>query len=455
VIDSFAPIVRIDDATQKEAFGLVRAGGLILDDHSPAQIHFGDVLIPMVRKDDRSGKPLSVGQLPFSYLIVYDPEVRAKEIAAEKAERAARKKAAQAEEQATAEKAAADSKKGEDPKKDAPAKKKAGGKDSSQTSGTGSVVQLTAAQSEPVASETPAPPQASDAPGPSANDSGASALKGEVTLENIENASRVSLDIYAGRPGGLQGRSNPRTFRRALKVRPHLDETMIRMHVRGRVNEPLIGYELYEKSLKTKEMTFLGRTDWNGRFWLKKTEDPLRLLYVKNGGAILARLPIVPGQSEIEVVDMTGDDLRLQAEAYIRGVQNTIVDLIAIRELLAARVRLRLTKGDMPEAEKLLEVLRNEPSSENIANDMGKRQAEFLQILGNANPSQAKMIDQMFSITRELLVKNINSKLLRDIEADYITAKANNGRLPPKTEDEEKQPQAAPPPPVEETAAAN
>ena len=95
------------------------------------------------------------------------------------------------------------------------------------------------------------------------------------------------------------------------------------------------------------------------------------LLYVKNGGAVLARLPLVPGLTETEVADLTGDDMRLQAEAYIRGVQNAIIDLVAIRKLLEARIRMRLTKGQMTEAEDLLRALRDQPTNEKLASDMG------------------------------------------------------------------------------------
>ena len=124
----------------------------------------------------------------------------------------------------------------------------------------------------------------------------------------------------------------------------------------------MIGYELYEKNLETTDMTFIGRTDWNGRLWVEKTDQPLRLLYVKNGGAVLARLPFVPGLYPKVVADLSGDDIRLQAEAYIRGVQNSIVDLVAIRELFKARIRIRLERGEMDKAEDLLNALRDQPS---------------------------------------------------------------------------------------------
>ena len=180
------------------------------------------------------------------------------------------------------------------------------------------------------------------------------------------------------------------------------------------------------------------RTDWNGRLVIERTGEPFRLLYVKNGGAVLARLPLVPGLHDRDVADLSGDDMRLQAEAYIRGVQNAIIDLVALRELFKARIRLRLQKGEMEKAEVLMNALRDQPSNEKLASDMGKRQAVYLKALGPRNANQRRKVDEMFTTTRELLSKHINPKLVRDLESLMIKARNNGGKLPPEpTESEE------------------
>mgnify|MGYP003144897759 FL=1 len=156
---------------------------------------------------------------------------------------------------------------------------------------------------------------------------------------------------------------------------------------------------------------------------------------MKNGGAVLARLPMVPGHHEKMIADLGGDDMRLQAESYIRGVQNSIIDLLAIRELFKARIMMRLERGDLEPAEELLEVLRNQPTNERLANDMGKRQSEFIKAIGK-NANQQRKVDEMFSVTREMLTKHINPKLVRDLEEAMIVAKENGGKLPPKSDEE-------------------
>lgn len=321
VHEAFAPMVRIDDAGQQNATGMIRAAGLILDPQSPANVPVGSVLLPMIRKNDRNGKPIAVGRIEWAYLYATERE-----------------------------------------------------------------------------------------------------------------GTNVKMDYYSGMAGGLQGRKNRRTFKMAMLLKPNRGGTLLRLHAKGRSDLPLIGYELYERQLDSKEMTFVGRTDWNGRLNVVTTEDPLRLLYVKNGGAVLARLPMVPGFTEKEVADLTGDDMRLQAEAYIRGVQNAIIDLVAIRKLLAARIRMRLRKGQMKEAEELLTALRNQPTNEQLANDMGKKQATFLQEIPTRDVNQRRKVDLMFKETREMLGKQINPNVIRDLESDVARAKDNGGRLPDEPE---------------------
>ncbi len=184
----------------------------------------------------------------------------------------------------------------------------------------------------------------------------------------------------------------------ALKVRPVDDSSVIRLHAKGDPTQPLAGYEFYEKELKSTAMTFVGRTNWNGEIEITKGASPMRLLYVKNGGAVLARLPIVPVQLN-EKLQTWWETTSVESGSLYRGTQNAIVDLIAIRTLLGARIRLKLEKGQMAEAKELLLLLEKQPTYEVISADMAKK---IIQIKGR-NPSEQKRIENMFAETREML----------------------------------------------------
>ncbi len=488
---AFAPVVRIDEAGQTNAQGVLRAGGLIVDDHSPANVRINDVLEPMVRKDDRNGKPILIGAIDWAFLHVTEPEIAAviasKEtgiVVGDQVIRVDGKKIQlpQEIEQAWQRRRDGESITVEVDRKGASAEVAVKADDPNSlplqlvylgfTGGVrqGQVIVRSVISGSPADGKL----QVGDAivsvaeakissiaelsrlviankPDQSVKLSVGRRDRGviEVTLDPSETSARertrgakLYMEYYSGRPGGLQGRSNSRTFRIAIKVRPFGDQTLVRLHAKGDENFPLIGYEIYGREISSRDMTFVGRTDWNGRLWVERSDDPLRLLYVKNGGAVLARLPTVPGLTDREVADISGDDMRLQAEAYIRGVQNAIIDLVAIRELFKARILLRLKKGtpeDMQKAKDLLVALRSQPTSEKLADEMGRKQDFFVKAIGR-NAVQRRKVDEMFKITRELLSKHINPKLVNDLDLEVVAAERNGGKLPEKRDDKADQP---------------
>lgn len=316
----FAPMVRLDEIGSKAVQGRLRAGNLIMNEDSPANIKPGEFLQPMLRKDDRLGEPDFAGIVEWTFLRTTE-----------------------------------------------------------------------------------------------------------------KNGPKLTMDIQSGIAGALAGRRNSRTHRMALKLRPVHNNTVLRLHAKGDTLAPLAGYDVFQRDIDTGEFTFIGQTDWDGRLAIEKTEIPMRLLYVKNGSFVLAKLPLVPGQTKMAVADLVGDDIRLQAEAYIRGVQNAIVDLVAIRKLLAANVRRYIKNGDLKRAEELLEDLRNQPSYDKLANDMELKKT---QIVSKNRTEQAK-IDKLFAETRKLLIEHINPVFLREIETELNAAKGMPSASPSGNEGSE------------------
>lgn len=206
------------------------------------------------------------------------------------------------------------------------------------------------------------------------------------------------------------------------------EDTVLRLHAKGNSLAPLAGYDVFDRHLETKEYALVGQTDWDGRLVIEKSNIPMRLLYVKNGQVVLAKLPMVPGQTEMEVADLIGDDIRLQAEAYVRGVQNAIVDLVAIRKLMAASIRAQLKSGNVDRADELLDELRQQPSYDKLANEIEIRKTK----IKSPNRTEQVKIDRMFGETRTLLTKFINPALVRELENEVNAAKGmpTNGLVP-------------------------
>ncbi len=61
---------------------------------------------------------------------------------------------------------------------------------------------------------------------------------------------------------------------------------------------------------------------------------------------------------------------------------------------------------------------------------MGFKLPLFLKVIDN--PNQRAKVDNMFSVTRELLTKQLSPKDIRDVEEMLLSAKNNGGKLPPE-----------------------
>jgi hypothetical protein len=64
---------------------------------------------------------------------------------------------------------------------------------------------------------------------------------------------------------------------------------------------------------------------------------------------------------------------------------------------------------------------------------MEKKQTYFNNLL-KSSPNQRAKVDQMFSVTRDLLTTHINGKLVSDLEAELRAAAKNGGKAPKKDE---------------------
>ena len=122
---------------------------------------------------------------------------------------------------------------------------------------------------------------------------------------------------------------------------------MLRRPLRQQPDQPLVGYEVYSRPPEDEQSTeLIGRTDWRGELWIERdARQPIQLLFVRNGQQLLGKLPLVPGDQPLLVAPLRDDELRLEAEGFLLGVQENLVDLVARREVLAVRIRREIEAG--------------------------------------------------------------------------------------------------------------
>jgi hypothetical protein len=309
IAESFQPLVRVESSRGKKATVRIRAGGLVRDEHCPSAIRGGDVLRPVIRRNDRRGepKPGGIQVLDWTYLVVREAK--------------------------------------------------------------------------------------------------------EYLLD---------CDVYSAMRNPLAGRSSSTVERMALKVRPRGGRTTLQLVARGESPDPLEGYEIFAKKpvagdgTESNPSLRLGLTDWRGMIDIEQSDLPLRLIYVKNGAHLVARIPVVPGYQPLETVPLPSDDKRLEAEAFVKGMESTVMDLVARREILADRIRRRIAEGKTDQARELLDEIKSFQTKEDLEMMLASRQSA----LASPDKRQQQRIDQLLTGTRSLLNKYLNPEQLVALERE-------------------------------------
>lgn len=307
---SFTPLVKIERVTDEQVTARLRSGGLIVDPASPANIGQGQILRPVIRRNDRSGQPAKVG--------------------------------------------------------------------------------------------------------------GISAVPWTLLRVEARADSLLTCQLFSGYRGALPSRGGVRLERLGLLVSPRWESTRVVLESRGTTPKRLVGYDVYSRSPEQTEPELLGSTDSFGELDLQRRDGSLQLLYVKNGRQLLARLPILPGQAPELIAQMADDEARLQAEGFIMALHSRALDLVARREIIAARFRARLKEGKLDEAQALLESYRQLETR----TDLTRALDEAKQGLVSADRLTQARITKLLEDAQKLLANSkLSDELLNQLTRELATAK--------------------------------
>jgi hypothetical protein len=202
----------------------------------------------------------------------------------------------------------------------------------------------------------------------------------------------------------LGSRTSRRQQRYGIVAKSGGPTTTIVMHSNDKEKEPLSGYNVYYVDQEKQEPILLGKSDWRGEVTVDQTYGRFQTLYVKNGERVLSRMPLVVGYYDRIDAPVLSDEIRLRAEGIIQGLQSQFLDLVARREVYAARIRYRIGAGEFDGAEELLNELRDLPTREQFE-DIINQQERLLQ--SDDTREQAR-INGMFTELRTLLLKHVS-----------------------------------------------
>ncbi len=236
-----------------------------------------------------------------------------------------------------------------------------------------------------------------------------------------QDGNILACRAHSGMFSLLAVRASARLQKFALLSKPPGEQSTVRIVRRGD-GAALPGYEIYRQNPQTEETTLLGTTDWRGKLEVQQEGLPLQVLYVRNGGRLLARLPIVPGLEPELTAEVRDDHRRLEAEGYVRGLQNLVMDLVARRELYISRFSRHVQAEDFDQARALLERFDALPTRSDLARDLVQQGQRFASSDLSDRREQAQ-IDQMFKETQQLLSRFLDPGTGRELAAELAEAR--------------------------------
>jgi hypothetical protein len=238
--------------------------------------------------------------------------------------------------------------------------------------------------------------------------------------------AELECDIHSGLRNPISTRGGRRTENFALAVRPTDQPTELRLQARGTPSQPLAGYEIYSQDLQTGDAELLGQTDWRGTLSVPPADQRLRVLYVKNGGLLLARLPLVPGLEPQQTALVADDAQRLEAEGVVSSLQNNFMDTVARRQVLAVRIRKRIADKNLDEADKLLAEMRTLPTQNDFSRMLDQQRQRF----NSADRNTLVKIDALFTDTRLAVSKYLDASLIEELARELVAAKKQSPATP-------------------------
>lgn len=248
-----------------------------------------------------------------------------------------------------------------------------------------------------------------------------------------ENQGRLKCQVWSAMRNPVAGRSSSRTQRFGLLVRPTGRPTELKLVAQNDESHALKGYDVFAKTpqplgkdaklSEEEEAQKLGRTDWRGVIEIEPIKSGVRVIYVKNGQQLLARLPMVPGYYPQQTAVLPNDDSRLKVESFVTGIQNSLLDLVIQQKVLEIRIRGKLKQNKNVEAKTLLGELRALTTVGDLETLLQSKEQEVFSE-SKIDLRLERKIRQLFRQTRELMAKYFDP----DLEAQLVQEVANPGK---------------------------
>jgi hypothetical protein len=396
----FTPMARIEENDNKTAVLRVRANGLAITPESPVHIGPGDVLAPFIRRDDMNGNPTVLQNLAFTYIAVTEPIDTARFYGAIFA--ASRGSLVAAKNRRT--KRVALKLQPHYPTTEL----KLGVRGQPNSAVPGAEVYLRTPGSEDLQMV------------------GRSDWRGAIPIKN-NTPPVITYDEPTSSSVEMISRARATAVR--IKSLAAAEGNAESPAATGEPDPYLAAAQADEKAIEAAEAARKNREKAPTRTIQLKL--PLYLYYVKNGETLLARLPVITGFRELEKADLPDDRRRLQAEAFLKGLQGEVLDLVVRRKILDARIKKKIDEGKKEEAFALLDELKKVKTYDGLSSQIQNIQRRATATDSGPVPTPVvQRIDKMIDVTRVLMQKYLQEDIVRELEVKLLDGKSGASAPP-------------------------
>ena len=216
----------------------------------------------------------------------------------------------------------------------------------------------------------------------------------------------------------------------ALALHKAQASSRVRFYARHNRAQALSGYQVFQQQASAKAASrLLGFTNSRGMIQVGQDLGPIVMLLLRSDGRLLAKVPVVPGVAALVEVPVADDMARLQAQARLVEIREQLVDLVARRNILLARVRDGLDQGHLDQARLLIQDLDALPGRAQMNQILSTAESQS----GNRSkdPRIQARIAKLFANTRALLGRSLDARPVRDLENAVNTAGRKTAPTPP------------------------
>ena len=240
-----------------------------------------------------------------------------------------------------------------------------------------------------------------------------------LTLEEVDN-NQWQCAVHTGirLPFGVRRRG--RSEHLAIAVRNPPAPTRVRFYARHDPTQGLSGYEVFRRLPGSDESEPLGLTDATGSVVVVPTCADVVTLFLRSDGQLLAKIPVPPGANSLVEVPIADDTARLRAQAELTALREQLIDIVARRSILMARVRARMEEDQFDEARELLAELDDLPGRAQF--DQMITAAERSPRNTSTDPRVEQRIDKLFADTRMLLGRFLDVRQISELRNEVNAA---------------------------------